>query len=80
MVLVFTLIKSTCLNILLSQEEKQEEPMLRQLALKCKITITVLVVSQMHTSDKKHKVLVLFSVCSNHTPLNHTGQDSKKNN
>ena len=37
MVLVFTLIKSTCLNILLSQEEKQEEPMLRQLTFKCKI-------------------------------------------
>ena len=36
-------------------------------------------VSSRHISHTKHTLLDLFNVCSNHTPLNYSGQESKNN-
>ena len=36
-------------------------------------------VRRQHISHIKHTVLYLFNVCSNHAPLNYTGQESTNN-
>ena len=54
--------------------------MLRQLTFKCKININhVSYLHWIHTSHTKHTVLDLSNVCSNHAPLNYTGQESENN-
>ena len=39
----------------------------------------IMLVSKIHTSHTKHTVLELFDMCSNHAPLNYSGQESKNN-
>ena len=58
--------------------KKKKEPMPKRLTIKCKITKNrASYVPQIHTSHTKHAVL--FNVCSNHTPSNYSGQESKQN-
>ena len=63
----------------MKQKINKKSKLLRRLTFKCKITKNhVSYVSEIHTSNTKHTVLVLFNVCCNHAPLNYSGPESKK--
>ena len=63
-----------------NKKKQQEQQTLKQLTFKYKITKIVLVTSfKTHISNPKHTVLDLFTVCSNHAPLNYIGQETKNN-
>ena len=60
-------------------ECKQEDQMLWWLTLKCRITKIISVMSLKYMLVTQHTVLDLFKVCSNHAPLNYSGQESEIN-